>query len=260
MTEEHVTIKAVHSAHGCKNCGTDFTGSFCNSCGQRASHRLTVAHLMHDLGHIFLHADKAIFPFAWSVTIQPGVKALEFVEGKRKMFNPVQYMILSVGLVMLLMSKTDFYQSMYAMRKDISAQGSNKFQEKQLAIDNFTKEHTNIISLIMVPAFALFCWWQFKKRGYNYAENVMVIVFAMCQINTLNILILLVAMLLHLQAPAIIMLTFLLTMACFSITFMQFFQVKWYTAAAKSVLTYLLSMVVQIVVMAIAVFIYMLAF
>ena len=58
----------------CTNCGNTFTGKFCNRCGQKEAHRITIAHVAHDLVHVFLHADKGIVPFMKRLLIHPGIK------------------------------------------------------------------------------------------------------------------------------------------------------------------------------------------
>ena len=74
--------------HTCKNCNNEFNENFCNKCGQKEAHRITMSHVMHDVVHVLLHADKGIFPFMARVMVQPGIIAKEYLEGKRKFFNP----------------------------------------------------------------------------------------------------------------------------------------------------------------------------
>lgn len=82
----------------CLNCGQNLTGPFCSQCGQKETHRYTVGHVLHELLHVFTHADKGIFSFAKNILVKPGTVALDLVEGRRKRyFNLFQYLLLIVG-------------------------------------------------------------------------------------------------------------------------------------------------------------------
>ncbi|MBL0358355.1 MAG: hypothetical protein IPP72_16450 [Chitinophagaceae bacterium] len=65
----------------CANCGNNYTGHFCNQCGQKQAHRYTVGHVLREIMHGFTHADKGIFSFAWQVLTRPGTIALDMVQG-----------------------------------------------------------------------------------------------------------------------------------------------------------------------------------
>lgn len=62
--------------------------------------------------HDFLHANKGIFPFMSKLLVQPGIVAKEYIEGKHKIFNPYQYLIFSVGLLIFLMTQAHFYDQL----------------------------------------------------------------------------------------------------------------------------------------------------
>ncbi|MBK8609293.1 MAG: DUF3667 domain-containing protein [Chitinophagaceae bacterium] len=66
---------------------------------QKQQHRYSVKHILHELLHVFTHADKGIFSFAWQLLTRPGHIAQDLVAGKRKKyFNLFQYLIIIVGL------------------------------------------------------------------------------------------------------------------------------------------------------------------
>ncbi len=82
----------------CLNCNTVYVGSYCHQCGQKAVHRYTVGHVLHEIVHVFTHADKGIFSFAWQLITRPGKVALDLVEGRRKRyFNLFQYLLIIVA-------------------------------------------------------------------------------------------------------------------------------------------------------------------
>lgn len=242
------------AASACKNCDNTFTGEFCNYCGQRHAHRLTVSHLLHEAVHVMLHADKGVFPFIRRVVVEPGVMAKEFVAGKRRMFNPIQFFVLSIGVIVTLMALTDFFVSLERYQQETTKGLTGPFLQHFDIINRFVRKYTNLFSAVMLPCFALFCWLFFRKRGYNYAESFMVIIFCMCQVNVLNIASLIVAYLLHLGFGAIASTTFILVFLSFSLGLRQFYGVRWVRAALGGVGIYLCTVLVQAVVMVLLTF------
>ena len=95
--------------HTCTNCDNQCSGSSCNICGQKETHRYTVAQVLHELVHGFTHADKGIFSFAWNIVRRPGTVALDLVEGRRqRYFKLFQYLISILGITTFLLRKTKF--------------------------------------------------------------------------------------------------------------------------------------------------------
>jgi hypothetical protein len=84
--------------HTCCNCNNEFTGEYCNQCGQKLTHRITMAHLAHDILHAFTHADKGFLYLMVQLFKNPGKVAREYiVEGKRKRyFMPFQYILIII--------------------------------------------------------------------------------------------------------------------------------------------------------------------
>ena len=46
--------------HLCKNCGNEYSENYCNRCGQKTVHRITLSHVGHEVVHAVTHADKGI--------------------------------------------------------------------------------------------------------------------------------------------------------------------------------------------------------
>ena len=106
-------LKLLMELYNCKNCGNQFEVNFCNVCGQKPAHRLDVKHVLHETIHVFTHADKGIFAFIPNILTRPGIMALEYVQGKRKKyFNPFQYLLLIVGVVVFLVVKSNMMENM----------------------------------------------------------------------------------------------------------------------------------------------------
>jgi hypothetical protein len=247
----------VTDRHICKNCGNDFGGNYCNRCGQANAHRITMGHVFHDLTHVFLHADRAIFPFISRLIISPGIVAREFIEGKRKIFNPVQYLILVVGFVLFLMVQSHFYESFETYNSARTAKLPGYFQQGLSNFTWFLKNYANIITLATLPIYALFSWLFFKKKGQNYAEHVMLQVFVFDMVNTLNVIVLLLLMPFKSIGLGMAPISIGLIIVCLVITYKQFYSLNWLTAIGKSIAVYIVTYIVHIVIIGAGFMIYL---
>lgn len=93
-------------ATNCLNCKTDLGQGqqFCSACGQKSNtHRLSLAHFLHEGFHAMTHADKGIFHLLKCLTIRPGSTAREYLSGRRKAyFNPFTFFLLIMGVFVFL--------------------------------------------------------------------------------------------------------------------------------------------------------------
>jgi Protein of unknown function (DUF3667) len=174
----------------CANCNNSLTGPFCSSCGQKETHRYTLGHVLHELVHVFTHADKGIFSFAWNIIRRPGTIALDMVEGRRKRyFNLFQYLLIVVGFVTFIMVKTDF---MGAMMKNINTANETKMSSNMAAVQQQTgqllQKYMNIFQMLLIPVYAFFTWLIIGRKKYNYAENIVLHTAGTAQTNTIALI------------------------------------------------------------------------
>lgn len=145
----------------CKNCGRPLPteASFCPACGQSAdTHRLSMHHILHDLVHVFVHADKGVIYLTKELALRPGLVAKEYIEGKRKQyFNPFSYLMLTIAISAFL---THYFHLM-----DTNG-------PKQTPGDEMVNKHINLIFLASVPMLASFTWLFFYRARYNFAEHL----------------------------------------------------------------------------------------
>lgn len=238
----------------CKNCGNTFEKNFCNNCGQKEAHRITVGHLLHDVVHVFTHADKGIFSFIARVVTHPGVMAKEYVEGKRKIFNPFQYLILILGFTTFLLAQSSLYEG---MMQEYSGKWSNLpayYRGGMIGTLSYVEKYSNIISFLSLPIYALFSWLLFKKRPTNYAEHFTIQLFAQSQASTINVLIILAFIIGGSLSFESMYITFMLLIVSFTVAYRQFFSISWLKSLWKSLLILVLSYFVQMFLMLIAMF------
>jgi hypothetical protein len=160
----------------CKNCGNTFEGKFCNNCGQKAdTHRLTIKHYLHETLHTFTHLDTGIIYLIKELARRPGEVVREYVEGARKKyFNPMQFLILGVGV--------NFFLALTFHLMGPTEGGSVPGQPENIAVffrqfNAFFYKFYNIMVFFGVPIYAFFSYLFFKSSKYNYAENLILNTF-----------------------------------------------------------------------------------
>lgn len=90
--------------HSCKNCHQDFTGKFCNNCGEKhfdESHK-KVSHLFEEVIHFFTHFEGSFFTTLKAFATSPGKLSLDYCNGiRKKYFKPIPFFLLFVVLYLL---------------------------------------------------------------------------------------------------------------------------------------------------------------
>lgn len=250
--------------HLCLNCNTQYNGHFCNNCGQKEVHRYSVSHVFHELVHVFTHADKGIFSFAWNIMKKPGTVALDLVEGRRKRyFNLFQYLLIIVGITTFLVSQTHLIEkTLVTMNKANSAaiKGSELVKVQQ-SVAAFLQKYNNIFQLVLIPLFAFFSWlFMGKRRKKNYAENIVLHAASSAQSNTFAVFTTLL-MLISSNNNYFISLSILslfVILFSFAISYKQFYGLSWIKSILFSLAVFICSYIIQSVLSAVMIFIYLL--
>lgn len=170
---------AAHASAACLNCDHPLAppGCFCPQCGQAPAHRLSTAHVLHEVLHVFTHADKGIFAYLPLVLLRPGRLVADYLAGRRKRhFNPFQFLLLAVGLVTLLGVKLHYYDAIgTGVEEQMRQRGASAAQLTRTgAYFHFIGAFFNIWWLALLPLQALMTWAVYARRGLNYAESVLV--------------------------------------------------------------------------------------
>ena len=145
----------------CLNCQQQYQDSykFCQSCGQKSSvHRVNTHFLLHEVIHAFTHADSGIFYLVKELAIRPGEVIKEYVAGARKKYyNPFNFFLITVAISTFLAAYFHVF--------NVNPKSTNP-------ISNIVTKYVNWIFVASVPIQAFFTWLFFRKKKYNYAENV----------------------------------------------------------------------------------------
>jgi hypothetical protein len=259
MWEKEATSLAKDGKQECLNCQHVFTGSYCNICGQKVAHRLKTKDIVHDIIHGFTHTDKGIFSFIPLILRYPGHFALDYVAGKRKRyFNILQYLIIIVGLVTFLMSKSNYMDLISSSFKTETA--SARVSAFQTEMSALLQRYLNLFLFALIPVFTFFQWLFFKKRGYNYAENFVLQMAIQAQINTISLIVImpLAFILSRNEQRMLIPVSFIVLLSCYTLGYRQFFKVSWLQSFFKGLLIYICTNLFQVVVITIVVLVYIL--
>nr|WP_262904846.1 DUF3667 domain-containing protein [Hymenobacter pini] len=133
---------------------------------------------MHELVHVFTHADKSIFGYAGQVLTRPGRIVADYLRGRRKRyFNPFQFLLLAVGISTLLATQLHYYEHVgTAVQQGMLRQGVSA--AKLARVGTYFAglgKYFNIWWLLLLPAHAGIVHAAFRQK-LNYAESFLTVV------------------------------------------------------------------------------------
>ena len=88
----------------CKHCGNEFTGNYCNICGEKVyhEHHKKLSHLFEEVIHFLTHFEGSLLTTFKTVCTKPGKFSLDYCNGIRKRyFKPVSFFFVLVILYLL---------------------------------------------------------------------------------------------------------------------------------------------------------------
>jgi Protein of unknown function (DUF3667) len=244
----------------CLNCEETLNGPFCSQCGQKETHRYTVGHVLHELVHVFTHADKGIFSFVWNILRKPGTVALDLVEGRRKRyFNLFQYLLIIVGFVTFLIVQNDLIGMTV---KSMNTANGMAVSEKQALVQQqstaLLQKYNNIFQLLLIPVYAFFSWLFMARKKYNYAERLVLHAASSAQTNTLAVVTTSIMLLSNNVGGVIIMtiVSLIIMVTSFAMSYRQFFKFSILKSVGYGLLVFGCSYITQALVVGMGVALY----
>lgn len=231
----------------CKNCETLFEGKFCPNCSQKANtHRFTIKHFLHDLFHAVTHTDKGILFLIRELLRRPGKVAREYNVGKRKKyFNPITFLLITMALQTYTIKKTDFFGSFIDSSKKFLQEITKNSKAGNAEIDNLEKakvknekvmENSKLITFMFLPFLALLTWLFFKKSGFNYAENLVFNIFINGELSLFFVIFCVLPFVLYPPfVVSIFYIYFLISWIYSFIAYKQFYQQRWGITILKGI-------------------------
>jgi Protein of unknown function (DUF3667) len=236
--------------HICANCGNTFTDEFCNHCGQKISHRITLKHIFHDIAHAFTHADKGLLNLFLQLFARPGIVAREYiVEGKRKKyFNPFQYILILGSIAVFVAVNSHFIQTTME-----TIQPTGNVSKRQLefmhTVSAYQTKYYNIMILLQLPFFALGSYWVYRKYKFNYAEHLTLHTFITAQTTLISMITMLIIAVSGKPGVYIAAIMSLLSIVYLVFAFTQFFQERTFIGVLKGIAAYIVGFLMSALVM-----------
>ncbi|MEM9671511.1 MAG: DUF3667 domain-containing protein [Bacteroidota bacterium] len=181
--------------------------------------------------------EKGFFFTAKELLLKPGATIRVYLQGERKKYsNPLRFLVFVTAAVTLLTINLDLFGQLYRDTGTLSAEGAA--QQMQNAVKNFIYQYFNIITFLSIPLLAVLSYLFFRRRGYNYAEHLVVNTF----LTTEGMLLYLLIVPGLFYYPAIFNLVYQLTwLAYFVWGFTSFLQERSWKGVIKIIFFCLLS-------------------
>ncbi|MAU15889.1 MAG: hypothetical protein CMH46_10160 [Muricauda sp.] len=167
----------------CKNCDTRLRTDFlyCPACGAKViRNRITFKNLWVDFLERYFNLDNTFIRTFVHLFTKPEVVIEGYLQGiRRKYLNPISYIGIALtlsGIIVFLMAKSiDF------MEFDILETGSQTvYQEKLMG---FILDYQALIFIIFIPLMAISGWLCFDKKKYNFAERMIIFMYALAHFS-----------------------------------------------------------------------------
>lgn len=168
----------ITTTQACKSCNTEYTGRYCPSCGQKLiTERFTVREGISNVVGVVFNFDRGLWPTIYGLLMRPGDVLREYISGVTiKYYHPFRFLFLMLTLSVLLMEGLGinyYLQGEYAT--NISGKPIPEPIKNMLTMIN-SYSHLLIASSMPILAFA--SWIFFRKKGYNYAEHLIIMSYA----------------------------------------------------------------------------------
>ena len=138
----------------CKTCGNNFSGLYCNACGQKVIKRFTGAYLLDGLKQEVFEVDTGLWHTYRDMWTRPGEMVRDYTNGAtQKYYSPLKYMIFWTALYLI------------ALELILPKNASNLFSQETLA--NFVFNSNRPYSKEAVSDFTSF-WYRLASQNTNY--------------------------------------------------------------------------------------------
>ena len=166
----------------CLNCGNEYNGDFCPSCGQAAATgkftwKSLILALLHALD--FEHGILYIFRELW---LRPRQLVFGYISGKRaNVLSPIKFMLVSIAIITALHY---LYNDEDLGLKTVMMNGVEQ------NINLWTTTSLSLFHLIVLPFYALITRLFFRKWNLSLPEHFVLNMFVLGQSNCVEFIVL----------------------------------------------------------------------
>jgi len=173
------------STQHCKNCNNQFSGHYCNQCGEKVytRHDKSLKHIFEEVFHFATHFEGSLFTTLKVFLTRPGRYATDYCAGiRKKYFKPISFFLVLVVLYLLfpLFQGLDMKLQAYVSKETDSnwyAQpiAKKKMEQRHISLEqlaeNYNKKSPSIaklflLTLIPLSALALSVLFYTSRRYY----------------------------------------------------------------------------------------------
>ena len=221
----------------CKNCKTEFSGNFCNNCGQPANiKRITFKYVLSRGLDAFDFQDGLLFTIK-ELSLRPGKAIYNYIKDKRFIYyNPLKYYLLLGAIFFFLNLKFNIF--------DFESFVPENYTEKQaLFYDRFLSfffRYFNLIILTIVPFFSFFSFLLFRKKKFNFSENMILNIYLLGHHSFIDIILVPFLLVFKLDTIILMQLYSVIGLIYHSWAFIQFFKVSVFVGIIKTFFTFIL--------------------
>ncbi len=223
----------------CKNCGEDYDGCYCPSCGQKyIDKRYSLRDGFNHLMAMVLNVDRGLWHTSLMLLRKPGRVIRDYLNGITvPYFHPFRFLFLWLTVqvfIMLTFGIMDESQAKFA--RDFSGQEVKPIQQELMGMFN---SYLHILIALSIPILAWGSRVFFRKAGYNYAEHLIINCFAYGETILLGFIILPVYFIDKQVYLSISVSTFFISIAYFTYVYLSFFEGRKWVIVLKAIGVYL---------------------
>jgi len=160
----------------CKNCKNNFSGNFCNNCGQKSKvDRINFNYLIAEIPNSIFQLNRGILYTTKELLVRPGHTIREFLSGRRiHHYKPISFLLITATIYVLsayFLGSDTFLDDFIDGFKE-GRNVSNKASDIR-ALDWILK-YQAYVPLLILPIFSMSTYISFSKTGYNYFEHLVI--------------------------------------------------------------------------------------
>jgi len=177
----------------CKNCGYEFSTSFCPHCGQKSSvSRIEWKSILRELPDALFGFNRGFLFNVVALYRRPGYAIIDYLDGKRKeYYNPISYMLIVLGAMLLAMNLLDVHYYDPVQDAGMTNEQTAFWSKYDSTQQRWISQYKFFIPFYLpAMAFLFLVWLRVLGRTFNYWECVVISCFESAQMTIQQIIVL----------------------------------------------------------------------
>lgn len=246
LSKQISTMKSQEDILHCKSCAATLSGTYCGQCGQKViQHRITMRMVFAEAFNEITNVDRGLLYTFFMLLKKPDQVVLDYLAGRTiKYASPFKYLLFWTAISTLIYIGFGFYdQQVAGMDGLVPSSDDREVNEVGALYNEWMKQNFQLVSIIYIPLFALFTRYFFKKSGLNYAEHLVANAYFSAQASIVFMPVFLFRLNIELSSS----LSILIMILYYTFTIRSLFNQSWLAAFLKTIVIYLLSMLLFVV-------------